>query len=103
MSCAACRPPRQVNHLLKSPFVAHPKTGRVCVPIDHTNPDEFSPFVVPDLADLIGELDEGRQGMTGRNSALLQPYMDVFYRFLDGLKTDNAAVRKQLRGARRIA
>ena len=44
----------QVNHLLKSPFVAHPKTGRVCVPIDAENPDSFSPFAVPDLADLIG-------------------------------------------------
>ena len=99
LSCCGHHQPAQVNHLLKSPFVAHPKTGRVCVPIDHTNPDAFSPFVVPDLADLVGELDEGREGMTGRNSALLQPYMDVFFRFLDGLKSDNAALRKQLRGA----
>jgi len=46
------------NHLLKSPFVAHPKTGRVCVPIDATDPDRFSPFEVPTLGQLIQEINE---------------------------------------------
>lgn len=46
------------NHLLKSPFCVHPKTGRVCVPIEVDNIDRFDPFQVPTLAQLMKELDE---------------------------------------------
>jgi len=46
------------NHLLKSPFCVHPKTGRVCVPIEVDKVDSFDPFKVPTLAQLMKELDE---------------------------------------------
>jgi DNA primase small subunit len=46
------------NHLLKSPFCVHPKTGRVCVPIQVETVDDFDPFQVPTLAQLMKELDE---------------------------------------------
>jgi DNA primase small subunit len=46
------------NHLLKSPFCVHPKTGRVCVPIQVATVDEFDPFSVPTLAQLMQELDD---------------------------------------------
>jgi DNA primase small subunit len=46
------------NHLLKSPFCVHPKTGRVCVPIHVPTIDSFDPFAVPTLSQLVQELDE---------------------------------------------
>jgi len=46
------------NHLLKSPFCVHPKTGRVCVPIEVSNFASFDPFQVPTLGQLMKELDD---------------------------------------------
>ncbi|XP_065199041.1 DNA primase small subunit-like [Sycon ciliatum] len=47
-----------VNHLLKSPFSVHPKTGRVCVPISYAAVDSFDPFTVPTVNELCRQLDE---------------------------------------------
>jgi DNA primase small subunit len=46
------------NHLLKSPFCIHPKTGRVCVPIDPSSAEKFDPFSVPTVRTLCAEVDE---------------------------------------------
>jgi DNA primase small subunit len=46
------------NHLLKSPFCIHPKTSRVCVPVDPARIDDFNPETVPTVGQLLRELDE---------------------------------------------
>lgn len=48
---------KHLNHLLKSPFCVHPGTGRVCVPIDSQNPEEFDPMAVPTVTELLAEID----------------------------------------------
>ncbi|KAL8243838.1 hypothetical protein R6Q59_010096 [Mikania micrantha] len=49
-------------HLLKSPFVVHPGTGRVCVPItvagDMKRAEDFDPLTVPKVTELLEEVDQ---------------------------------------------
>ena len=42
--------------VLKSPFCIHPKTGRICVPIDIEKLDLFDPFKVPLIDELCEQL-----------------------------------------------
>lgn len=52
------------NHLLKSPFCVHPKTGRVCVPI--ADIQKFDPFQdAPTLPQLMKELNESKKEDSG--------------------------------------
>lgn len=51
-----------VNHLLKSPFSVHPKTGRISVPMDLKDLDTFDPFAVPTISLICEELDRPRTG-----------------------------------------
>lgn len=65
---------KQMNHLLKSPFVVHPKTGRVCVPIDPEKLDSFDPLKVPTIGRLVEELN--RTGDASKTS--LKEYTHFF-------------------------
>uniref|UniRef100_A0A9J7XUW3 DNA primase n=1 Tax=Cyprinus carpio carpio TaxID=630221 RepID=A0A9J7XUW3_CYPCA len=49
-----------VNHLLKSPFSIHPKTGRISVPIDLKELNTFDPFEVPTISLICEELERPR-------------------------------------------
>jgi DNA primase small subunit len=51
--------------LLKAPFCVHPKTGRICVPVDPEQIDEFDPELVPTVGQLLRELDATTSESTG--------------------------------------
>ncbi|XP_033619602.1 DNA primase small subunit isoform X2 [Fukomys damarensis] len=90
-----------INHLLKSPFSVHPKTGRISVPIDLQKVDQFDPFTVPTISSICHELDviSTNENEIAENEAesdikhrtkdykktSLAPYVKVFERFLENL------------------
>ncbi|XP_075055554.1 DNA primase small subunit [Mixophyes fleayi] len=91
-----------VNHLLKSPFSVHPKTGRISVPIDLKKLDHFDPFAVPTISMICSELDnvstkeedlgspndgepDIKRRMRDYRRTSLAPYVKVFEQFLDKL------------------
>lgn len=71
---------RGLNHLLKLPFCVHPKTGKICVPIDINNIDEFDIFKVPTLENL--------------TAGSLDPYIKIMKDFVDSL--DNPVKKQDL-------
>ncbi|XP_037125692.1 DNA primase small subunit [Syngnathus acus] len=95
-----------VNHLLKSPFSVHPKTGRISVPMDLTELDTFDPLSVPTISLICNELDRVKVGevedenvevkeneeetaekrkIRGYKRTSLVKYIKYFDTFLDGL------------------
>lgn len=97
---------KKLNHLLKSPFVVHPGTGRVCVPID-TRPgrlEAFDPLGVPTVQMLLGEIDawaaanergDGEEEERGKvqdwEKTSLRPYIEQFRAFVGGLLKEERA------------
>merc|ERR1719251_73669 len=77
-----------LNHLLKSPFCVHPKTGRVCIPFNPKKVDDFNPEHVPTVNQLIDELDKsGKEDKENSNNleynkTSLKKPMKVFNDFL---------------------
>ena len=51
-----------LNHLLKAPFCVHPKTWKICIPIDPANCDSFDPLNVPTVYDIIEDLNAKSRG-----------------------------------------
>ncbi|KDD71679.1 hypothetical protein H632_c4578p0, partial [Helicosporidium sp. ATCC 50920] len=80
---------RKMNHLLKAPFCVHPKTGRVCVPIDPARADEFDPEAAPTVGQLLSQLNARAQGGARWDGTDLEPVMREFQTgFLDALAMD---------------
>ncbi|KAF2477921.1 prim-pol domain-containing protein [Lindgomyces ingoldianus] len=90
---------KKLNHLLKSPFVVHPGTGRVCVPIDTRKVEEFDPLSVPTVTQLLSEIDEwegeGEQKVQDWEKTSLVPYVEFFRTFVGGL------LKEERRGLKR--
>ena len=93
------RSSKKLNHLLKSPFVVHPGTGRVCVPIDPRKAEDFDPLAVPTVTALLREIDQWKRPEEeplkpiqdwGKTS--LKPYIDFFRGFVAGLIRDEMPV-----------
>lgn len=97
---------KKLNHLLKSPFVVHPGTGRVCVPIDTKALDDFDPLGVPTVQSLLAEIDAWKGGEeadeAGDKSKVnvadwektsLKPYVDQFRTFVSGIIKDEGAAK----------
>ncbi|KRY42810.1 DNA primase small subunit [Trichinella spiralis] len=97
-----------INHLLKSPFCIHPKTGKVCVPIDLEKVDEFDPTSVPAIDDLLKELSENDAGEENNidnekknrkpldyNRTTLKHYVQIFERFVNSLPKEDVPQREQ--------
>ncbi|KAI9847220.1 MAG: hypothetical protein M1838_000980 [Thelocarpon superellum] len=98
---------KKLIHLLKSPFVVHPGTGRVCVPIDPRKLKGFDPLGVPTVTELLSEIDAWDrehgssmdEGETKRTQdyekTRLKPYVEVFKSFVASLMKDEAGVKKE--------
>ncbi|KAG1869972.1 prim-pol domain-containing protein [Suillus subluteus] len=75
------------NHLLKAPFCVHPKTGRVCVPVDPNRVENFDPNAVPTVMQLLQELDKAGEGANWEHTSL-KPYVDMLDRHVAGILDD---------------
>ena len=94
-------------HLLKSPFVIHPGTGRVCVPIDVTKLEAFDPLGVPTVTQLLQEIDgwkaradgedtgEGAKKVQDHEKTSLKPYIDLFRMHVDNILSDEEDVKRE--------
>jgi DNA primase small subunit len=79
---------KHMNHLLKTPFSVHPKTGNVCVPFDAASVRSFSPFKVPTINGLHEELNDESRDASARHQyegTSLEPYITAFKRFVDSV------------------
>ena len=92
---------KHLNHLLKSPFVVHPGTGRVCVPINTKDLESFDPLEVPTVTELLGEIDEWtppegeKEGKAVQDweKTSLKPYVEYFRSFVVALMKDEKDVK----------
>uniref|UniRef100_A0A0D9R9K0 DNA primase n=1 Tax=Chlorocebus sabaeus TaxID=60711 RepID=A0A0D9R9K0_CHLSB len=93
---------KEINHLPKSPFSVHPKTGHISVPTDLQKVDRFDPLTVLTINLICHELDasstnEEKKGELAESDikyrtrdckTSLVPYVKVFEQFLENLERE---------------
>lgn len=115
---------KQFNHLLKSPFVIHPKTGKVCVPIPYDDLATFDLDTVPSLDTLLAEYKQyasgGQKGTLTFNDSMgvvktmqaprtavlhtsLRPYVEYFTSYVRTLIEAEMALGEAYRNQGSIA
>ena len=106
---------KKMNHLLKAPFCVHPKTGKVCVPINPADAWEFNPDTVCTVGGLLNQLNKGgktAEGGAGENEKWrgteMEEAVETFRTcFLDALQTEAkdglAAKAREVAGAPTMA
>jgi len=93
-------------HLLKSPFVIHPGTGRVCVPIDLQRLEKFDPLGVPTVTELLGEIDgfdkrevlpevDGQEKKADYQKTSLRPYVEYFRTHVASLLKAETSLKRE--------
>jgi len=88
------------NHLLKAPFCVHPKTGRVCVPVDPATIDEFDPEAVPTVFQLLSELNEvaatgSQEHHDDWEKTKLKAYVDMLDKHVLGLMEEVRRTKRE--------
>lgn len=104
-----------LNHLLKSPFCVHPKTGKICVPFTASAVDKFDPDKVPTIMTLINEInaydvkdkieeetyDLSKKRIKDYKKTSLNKSLHVFQEFLRHLEAERREQR--LKGKRKFS
>lgn len=101
---------KHLNHLLKSPFVIHPATGKVCVPLQVDKIENFDPINdCPGVSQLLREMNRAlqQQGINlqkekGQLSSLkayweytsLKPYVEVMEKHCQAIIKEDREVKK---------
>lgn len=84
----------QLNHLLKSPFCAHPDTWKICVPIPIDSVFRFDPLTVPTLQLLVREIDQFEEkGVNDILKTSLKLHYDNFCKFIVKMETSQSKNR----------
>lgn len=90
---------RGMNHLIKSPFCVHPKTHRVCVPVEMDKIEKFDPFTVPTIDQLCSEIDAHdaanpeKTNIDVYDKTSLKELMKFFRLFVSKCERDEAIAR----------
>eukprot|EP01002_Notosolenus_urceolatus_P000610 NODE_1150_length_1550_cov_14.940706_g953_i0.p1 GENE.NODE_1150_length_1550_cov_14.940706_g953_i0~~NODE_1150_length_1550_cov_14.940706_g953_i0.p1 ORF type:complete len:427 (+),score=82.99 NODE_1150_length_1550_cov_14.940706_g953_i0:98-1378(+) len=79
------------NHLLKAPFVIHPGTGNICVPIAFADIGSFTPDSCPTMSQAISNWEKGLPPLP---SAVTK----IFQQFLAGLRAHQSSLPKSAAG-----